>query len=570
MDSLMIMELVKQLNRDLELTLYPREVFERTSLDALAEYLVAELDKAAGFGTGVEAADAPAEPRAPLAITVAREGLTPVLPERRNPPAVFLLSSPRSGSTLLRVMLAGHPELFSPPELHLLPFDGMAGWAGALERSYLDEGVQRALMELAGHDAPQSKQMLAEWVEHDLPVHEAYRRLQQLAAPRTLIDKSPSYALDPDVLQRAELLFDRPKYIHLVRHPYAVIESIVRNRIDRVFEGKGTDAFASAEQIWSTMNGNTLDFLEEIEPERHHRVYYERPVADPEAAMRELCSFLDVPFVPELLAPYEGRRMTDGVHAGSLQIGDPNFLEHREIEPSLGDAWKRVTLPRRLSGFARRVAAELEYELPAPSPDPTTTAPPRRPEPSGQPGGGQAPSIQPVPRDGALALSFAQERMFVLNQMEPDAATFNVPAVVRLRGALDLGALQRSFDAVVRRHEALRSNLVFRDGRPVQEVAEPAPFELPVVDLRDVPDAEREARARQLAREEVRRPFELDRDVKLRARVLRMSDADQTLVVTMHHIASDAWSVGILLRELAELYSADVSGQAASLAALPV
>src|SRR5262249_31497398 len=152
----------------------------------------------------------------------------PILRKTLGP--TFILCSPRSGSTLLRVMLAGHPGLFSPPELHLLPFQGMKERREKLGSSYLTEGLQRALIELGGLDAAESKREVERLEKEDASVQSVYELLQGKSAPRKLIDKSPTYASDFGALQRAEMMFQGAKYIHLVRHPYSVIESFVRMR----------------------------------------------------------------------------------------------------------------------------------------------------------------------------------------------------------------------------------------------------------------------------------------------------------------------------------------------------
>lgn len=184
-----------------------------------------------------------------------------------------------------------------------------------------------------------------------------------MAQPRFLIDKSPAYALDWRTLEHAESLFDGAKYIHLTRHPYAAIESFVRNRFEKLLGVGYVDSAALAQEIWLTSNQYLCDIGNRVGPERYHRVYYEKLVRDPEPVMRRLCAFLGVPFDTAVLRPYEGRRMTDGVHAKSLAVGDPNFLQHTGIEVSLGDAWRRVRPPIDLNERARRVATTLQYEL---------------------------------------------------------------------------------------------------------------------------------------------------------------------------------------------------------------
>lgn len=566
MDSLMVVELLRDLNHELDLSLYPREIFERDSLQALADYLLAELDAAAVVARPPGAAAPTARTDAPAAVVLPKRSVEPLqFAGRRNAPAVFLLSSPRSGSTLLRIMLAGHPDLFCPPELHLLSFTGMAAWKVNLEGSYLDEGLQRALMELCGLDAEGSAAMIAGWVDRDLPVHDAYARLQALARPRLLVDKTPSYAADIRILERAETIFEGARYIHLVRHPYAVIESFVRNRLDRIFDrAAGPDALAVAEQVWADANSNTIDFLAGVDPSRHCRVLYEELVADPQRVMQGLSDFLEVPYVAGLLAPYDDGRMADGVHTHSLPIGDPNFHKHTTIEPELGEAWRHVELPRRLGGFARRVAHELGYELPdsaAPVGEaPAPASPPRA----------TVASIVPVAGREPLPLSFAQQRLYFLSKLAPGDPAYNIPAAVRLTGRLDVTVLERALRTIVARHEALRTSLVLRDEQPVQQVDPDFAFALAQEDLSGAPRSDHDALIRQAARDEVRRPFDLAADVKLRARLLRLSDDEHVLVITMHHIASDGWSIGVFLHELGVLYNAFAAGAESPLPPLPV
>ncbi|MDH7486314.1 MAG: beta-ketoacyl synthase N-terminal-like domain-containing protein [Anaerolineae bacterium] len=361
LDSIMVMELIRQLEQDLQLRLYPREIFERPSISALAGYLAAEIRRVHGAAAEAET-PAPADLLAKL--RPRRRPGPRRQPAERNPGIAFLLSAPRSGSTLLRVMLDGHPALFCPPELHLLPFDTMQEREAGLAATYLGEGLQRAFMELMGLDAEGSKAFVAELTAQDLPIQQVYGRLQTLANGRLLVDKSPSYGADMETLQQAEALFEGARYIFLVRHPYAVIDSCVRIRLERLFGVSDVDPYEFAEQVWATINGNVLDFLRRVEPERQLLVRYEELVNAPAAVAQRLCDFLGIPFDDAVLKPYEGQRMTDGVHGISLGVGDPNFLQHEGIEAALGDVWRTIALPKPLGGFARRVAAELQYELP--------------------------------------------------------------------------------------------------------------------------------------------------------------------------------------------------------------
>jgi amino acid adenylation domain-containing protein len=178
----------------------------------------------------------------------------------------------------------------------------------------------------------------------------------------------------------------------------------------------------------------------------------------------------------------------------------------------------------------------------------------------------QAEPLRRVPREGPLPLSFAQQRLWFLHQLDPASPTYNEHVARRLRGPLDHAALARSLGEVVRRHEVLRTTFTAAVGAPRQAIAAPEPFSLPVVDLRHVPEGEREARASLIVADEVRRPFDLAARPPLRGLLVRTGDADHVLLLVLHHVATDGWSMGVLGRELALLYAAFSAGGAPTLA----
>ncbi|MDY7077386.1 MAG: amino acid adenylation domain-containing protein [Chloroflexota bacterium] len=182
----------------------------------------------------------------------------------------------------------------------------------------------------------------------------------------------------------------------------------------------------------------------------------------------------------------------------------------------------------------------------------------------------QAPAIEAVPRDGELPLSFAQQRMWFLGQLEPGSPLYNVPDAVRINGPLDVAALERSLNEIVRRHEVLRTTFATVDGRAVQVIVPELSLVLPVVDLSGLPEAEREAEGLRLAQEEAQHPFDLAKGPLLRATLLRLGEKDHMALLTMHHIVSDAWSSGVLIREIAALYQAFSAGEPSPLPELPV
>ncbi|NEP08925.1 MAG: alpha/beta fold hydrolase [Symploca sp. SIO2C1] len=378
MDSLMVMEAINLLKQDLQLMLYPREFYERPRIDTLAKYIATEFQRVHS-PVSREQVETPrhgdAETRRrrdnlhiPNSQFPIPNSQFPIpnsqFPNKKLPSIIFILSGPRSGSTLLRVMLAGHPDLFSPPELHLLPFTTMKERHQELTLSFLGEGLQRAFMEIMGIDGAASQALVEDLESQNLSIQQVYAKLQKLAGKRLLVDKSPTYAMSQETLARAEQLFAGAKYIHLVRHPYAMIESFVRLRMDKLV-GKGdANPYQLAEQVWTNSNQNILNLFQQLEPERHYQVHYEELVKNPAQVMGGLCQFLGIPFEQELLKPYEGDRMTDGVHPKSSPINDPNFLKHNKIDPSLGETWKTIKLPHQLGESALRLASQLKYELP--------------------------------------------------------------------------------------------------------------------------------------------------------------------------------------------------------------
>ena len=167
-------------------------------------------------------------------------------------------------------------------------------------------------------------------------------------------------------------------------------------------------------------------------------------------------------------------------------------------------------------------------------------------------------------------VSFAQQRLWFLAQLEPDNPSYNVPQILRLKGELNKDALEQSINAIIARHESLRTTFKEIDGEPVQIVSSVHKLKLGFVDLKGLPESEREDEARRLAITEVRRPFDLSCDYPLRALLVRIADDDHWLLLTMHHIVSDGWSMGILTRELSNIYEALATNQHINLSELPI
>ncbi|MGF7036758.1 hypothetical protein J2T17_007834, partial [Paenibacillus mucilaginosus] len=194
----------------------------------------------------------------------------------------------------------------------------------------------------------------------------------------------------------------------------------------------------------------------------------------------------------------------------------------------------------------------------------------------GQEGGREWEGIagdEPIPirsREEGIPLSFAQQRLWFLDRLEPESAAYHIHSAVRMTGELDAEVLAGCLQRLAERHETLRTIYREENGRPVQVILASVDLPLPVLDLQEVEGDRREAEVERLALEEAVRPFDLENGPLLRTRLLRIGVSEHVLLVTMHHIISDGWSVGVLVRELGELYRAAKRGMPAALPELKV
>ncbi|XMB50532.1 non-ribosomal peptide synthetase [Pseudomonas fluorescens] len=178
-----------------------------------------------------------------------------------------------------------------------------------------------------------------------------------------------------------------------------------------------------------------------------------------------------------------------------------------------------------------------------------------------QDGGVAQGAIHALSRQEDLPQSLAQNRLWITWQLDPNSSAYTIPGALHLRGELDEDALRHSFQQLIQRHEALRTRFYERDGQAFQRVEASADFELPVIDLSDLPHAEREARAQQVREDQARSPFDLEKGPLLRVTLVRLDDEEHQLLVTMHHIIADGWSLNILIDEFSRLYAAAAQGQ---------
>ena len=176
----------------------------------------------------------------------------------------------------------------------------------------------------------------------------------------------------------------------------------------------------------------------------------------------------------------------------------------------------------------------------------------------------ETPSLKRIPRDGELPLSRAQRGLWLLDQLEPSSAAYNIPVRHDLKGSLDVTAFERSLSEIVRRHEVLRTYYLRVDGRPLQRIAPPELLRIPIVDLQGLPRAAREQEVARLAAAEAGLPFDLGKPPLIRARLLKLGPDEHVLLLNFHHIAFDGWSYGVFEKELAVLYDAFLHVKGAS------
>lgn len=377
-DSLKAAMFLNRLQEELGAVVYVVALFDAPVLSGLADYLNQHYaDAVARFtGTDLHSGDRVVTRRIDAArLEYVRQLIKP-LPEfelkPRNPPAVFVLSPPRSGSTLLRVMLAGHKELFAPPELQLLCSNTLQDRTTTFSGRYSFwlEGTIRALMDIKSCDAETASKLMKDCEDRNLTVQQFYRFMQESIAPRTLVDKTPAYAMDLNILKRAEESFDEPRYIHLLRHPYGMIRSFEDAKLDQIFRYEHTLSTRElAECIWTICHENIVEFLQAVSPARQHVVRFEELVKDPRKVLGELCTFLGLELEEKMIQPHaeQEKKMTDGIHGLSRMLGDIKFHTHKKVDAGIADRWKLGHEQDFLGEVTWRMAKRLGYFEPAAS-----------------------------------------------------------------------------------------------------------------------------------------------------------------------------------------------------------
>jgi len=474
-------------------------------------------------------------------------------PEEKNAPAVFILSAPRSGSTLLRSILGGHQDLFSPPELELLNFETLGERKEEFSDrfSFYREGVVKALMEINQCSGEEANKLMNGYEQRDITFQEMYAILQNGIKGRLLVDKSPFYTLDVNVLNRAEIAFDQAKYVFLVRNPYGMILSFEEAKIDQIFRREHTyNVKELAELIWIVSNQNILSFLKDIPEQRKHFITYESIVKEPESSIKSLCEFLEVEYSDALINIYDDNkgRMMDGVYEESKTLGDIKILSHKAIDATSADKWRNKVNASFLSEFSEELAESLGYSV-------------------------DISSEQKIPALGEAAdyeISHAQRRLWILSQIEEASLAYNSPQSWILEGNLRIDKFTKAFKTVVDRHEVLRTVFELVNDEPRQKVLgmENEMFQTSIIDLKN--DDNAYERAEELVKKEAATTFSLTDGPLVRSKIILVDNDICIWSLNMHHIVCDAWSISNIFKEVTTVYNGLIDNKSITLSPLRI
>jgi len=381
-DSLMAGRIVAELQAKLGEPVFVVVIFERPTIAKLGELLRDRYRSAIVrcLGPAEVGEDTELVPLSQLdesRLESAKNKLPKLNPRRkaragRNRSMWFILAPPRSGTTLLTAMLAGHPKLQAAAELNLMGFNSLAErretYTG--KKSLWREGLLRLVMDLHGWTLEEAEEKIGQYEKEDWETCRFYGLLQDWVDPRLLVEKSPAYALDPELLARIEEDFIDPVYLHLSRHPLAMIQSFAKNHMDQVyFDQEGFSAAEAGEAVWTLSHENVTTFLRGIPSSRHYHIRFEDLVRSPEDTMRTLCSRLNWEFDEEMVNPYKNKaqKIPDGIRPESKGFGDPKFHAFTTINANRAEVPQGADCPVALCERTKGVASELGYELSQPS-----------------------------------------------------------------------------------------------------------------------------------------------------------------------------------------------------------
>lgn len=285
----------------------------------------------------------------------------------KNPRAIFIVAPPRSGTSLLSLLLNEHPSFISFNELNLMGFSTLDERANAFDKrfSLWKEGAIQAVMRLQNCDVETAKALIQNLTHEEISTKDFYKKLQQWATPKTIIDKTPAYALDASILQKINEDFESPFFIHLMRHPFSMVQSFEKYHLNQVLHLKTHpyNAKQLAELVWLYSHRNITTFLEGIPTNQKFHIKYEDLVQRPEEILRKLYQQLGQPFHKNLLNSYEDikQKGLQGIYEVSRSMSDSNMLKFKQINAAKATDWKGVFTNNFLSEQTIDLAKKLGY-----------------------------------------------------------------------------------------------------------------------------------------------------------------------------------------------------------------
>ncbi|HAC15568.1 MAG TPA: hypothetical protein DCE78_06440, partial [Bacteroidetes bacterium] len=589
---------------------YVVAVFESPTISELITYMRSHYPEAIRMFEGEQALTSEQDLKIdPTDLETLRSVITPLPPysnfinKKPNPRGIFVPAPPRSGTTLLRVLLGGHSRLFAPPELELMPFNtlGERKEICSGRDAFWLEGTLRAVMELHNFDADQAKIFMEKRENANLSVKDFYAELQEWVGDRILVDKSPSYVLDKSILERIEATFENPLFIHLHRHPLGMVNSFVEAKLDQIFF-RYPHNFSTqqlAELIWLHSHQNISDFLETIPTDRQMQISFEDMTGSADVQMKRLCDFIGLEFESDMLAIYEAnekkRRMTDGIHEESTMLGDVKFHTHSGIDSNTATRWKERFNEEVLGDGTREMAQKLGYfatdghksaqndqfsskngskstkndqiSLAAGSKDASISLISNLDTKTGDrssvtinPTDSRTSSIgvSETKDSNRISLSHAQQRLWFFDQLEGAGNTYNMPVAMWHNGNLDVPAIIKSIYTITQRHEVLRSRFGTANGEPFCTIADSVP-PTSIIDLSLIEAEQKSEVVNNWLNDFSNASFDLEHGPLFRSALVKVETTRHLLLINMHHIVSDGWSVGIVGKELEQFYANYIS-----------
>ena len=378
MDSLSIGEFIGRVRKETGFAFSMETMYdEATSIASLSEELVDKLE--ASEASGLDAAptiDGERIHSQDISLTSVAQDCAAAWHPRLARPVVFVLSPMRSGSSLLQLTLSVSSELYAPQELYLLPFDTIGEWRQWTLKTVYADGLHSAVVQLQGCDYQEARAIAAKYAD-DMLMRDVYEQMQELCAPRVLVDKTPLNAYHMAFLRRMSAGWVHPKLVYLYRHPLAVVPSMIQLKrgmmaIQGVDQMGGLPigvvvSWSANEREWREVNLNILNALKA--GEQLHFLSYEAVVTQTDATLRALCAYIGIRYDARMANPYKTDATGSFATIDSISLTDPKLLKNSAIDPTQADKWRTVQPPQPLDHATKLVCRDLGYELPKELPD---------------------------------------------------------------------------------------------------------------------------------------------------------------------------------------------------------